>query len=202
MVIRLLRGSDRHKDAEEKELELKDLDLELEAIDAKTEKKISINDVFAMVKTLKAKFTLNDVEDAVWEVDEDLDECISWNEMKLMYTRNLMDKSGLEPSKMFNLTQFLIYDKNENNRVSVDETMNMLYARYGRKSSKMEMKLKELFGANMLETGREGGEITFQQFVNAVDKVQLNTFRVTTQGKNLLLTSGGKKSLETLIKRL
>ena len=76
----------------------------------------------------------------------------------------------------------------------------MLYARYGR--SKMEIKLKELFGVNMLETGREGGEITFQQFVAAVDKVQLQTFRITTKGKNILLTSAGKRSLDTLVKTL
>jgi hypothetical protein len=40
--------------------------------------------------------------------------------------------------------QFMMYDMNSNNFVSVDETMNMLYARYGR--SRMELKLKELFG--------------------------------------------------------
>jgi hypothetical protein len=38
----------------------------------------------------------------------------------------------------------MMYDMNSNNFVSVDETMNMLYARYGR--SRMELKLKELFG--------------------------------------------------------
>ncbi len=200
MAIRLLKGSHRHKDAEEKEKELELLEHELNEIKRKTEKKISVADVFAMMKTLKAKVTFQDVQEAVWEVDEDLDQYINWNEMKLMYTRNLTDKSGLEPSKIFNLAQFLIYDKNENNRVSVDETMNMLYARYGR--SKMEIKLKELFGVNMLETGREGGEITFQQFVAAVDKVQLQTFRITTKGKNILLTSAGKRSLDTLVKTL
>jgi hypothetical protein len=51
-----------------------------------------------------------------------------------MFTRNATDRTGLEPSKMFFLTQFLIYDHNENGRVSVDETMNMLYARFERSS--------------------------------------------------------------------
>jgi calmodulin len=158
---------------------------------------ISVDDVHEMLKTLKQKLKRTDVEEMVWEVDEDLDQCISWSEMKLMYTRNLMDKSGLEPNKIFNLTQFLIYDKNENDKVSVDETMNMLYARYGR--SKMEMKLKELFGAGMTETGREGGEISYVQFINAIDKVQLQTFWGTTKGRIISLTTSGKKSLETLV---
>jgi hypothetical protein len=46
--------------------------------------------------------------------------------------------------------QFMMYDMNSNNFVSVDETMNMLYARYGR--SRMELKLKELFGEEVSST--------------------------------------------------
>ena len=42
-----------------------------------------------------------------------------------------MLRSLLEISPpQFNLTQFLIYDTNHNGLVSVDETMNLLYARY------------------------------------------------------------------------
>ena len=194
---RLLRGGGRTKDAEEQEAKAEQIKAELELLEHKKDRKISCADVFEMMKTLKYKITKKEVEEYVWEVDEDLDQCISWNEMKLMYTRNLMDKTGLEPNRIFNLTQFLIYDKNENNKVSVDETMNMLYARYGR--AKMEMKLKELFGENMLETGRQGGEISFSQFIHAVDKVQLETFWKTTKGRIISQTTSGRKSLETLV---
>lgn len=47
----------------------------------------------------------------------------------------------------------------------------------------METKLKELFGDDMHETGRQGGEITFPKYLNAVEKVQMNTFWNTTKGK-------------------
>jgi Ca2+-binding EF-hand superfamily protein len=93
------------------------------------DKRISCNDVYQMLKRLKVKIQKREVQEMIWEVDDDLDGCLDWSEFRLMFTRNVMDKCGLEPSKMFNLTQFLIYDHNDNGRVSVDETMNMLYAR-------------------------------------------------------------------------
>ena len=57
----------------------------------------------------------------------------------------------------------------------------------------MEIKLKELFGHNMQETGREGGEINFTQFIDSFEKSQLNTVRyffilmtlLSKNGKNL-----------------
>jgi len=151
--------------------------------DSHPDKKISVGDVTTMLKTKLKVTTLGkkEVEDMVWEVDDDLDGFINWGEFRLMYTRNNVDRTGLEPSKLFNLAQFLIYDKNFNARVSVDETMNMLYARYGR--VRMETKLKEMFGDDMHEEGRQGGEISYEQFIRSVERIQMQTFWNTTKGE-------------------
>lgn len=168
---------------------------ELENLANNPNKKISISDVSEMVKRLKGKTpNKQDIQEMVWEVDEDLDQCLNWPEFKLMFTRNILDQTGLEPSRMFYLTQFLIYDHNENGMVSVDETMNMLYARHGRDI--MEKKLKELFGSDMHETGREGGEISYEKFQEALHRVQMNTFWSTTKGKNILNKGGLAKKKE------
>lgn len=47
----------------------------------------------------------------------------------------------------------------------------------------METKLKELFGEDMHEFGRQGGEISYAKFVKSVERVQLNIFLETNQGK-------------------
>jgi hypothetical protein len=41
----------------------------------------------------------------VWEVDENLDGAIDWSEFQLLYVRKHMDKTGLEPWKMFTIVQ-------------------------------------------------------------------------------------------------
>ena len=97
----------------------------------------------------------------------------------------------------YNLTQFLIYDRNENGMVSVDETMNMLYARYGRAS--MELKLKQLFGVDMNETGLEGGEIPYSKFIEAVERVQMKTFWDSHRGKIVSQTNMGRMAKEELL---
>lgn len=60
----------------------------------------------------------------------------------------------------------------------------------------METKLKELFGEDMHETGREGGEITFSKYLNAVENIQLQTFYSTTKGKIALEKDTYKMSLD------
>jgi hypothetical protein len=58
----------------------------------------------------------------------------------------------------------------------------------------METKLRELFGENMHETGREGGEITYQEYVMAVERIQQQTFWATAPGK-IAASRGGKPTI-------
>jgi uncharacterized protein YhaN len=73
---------------------------EIAEIDSNPGKLVCCNDVLEMMKTLKQKLSKKDVEEMIWECDEDLDGCLNWDEFRLMFSRNLMDKSGLEPSRM------------------------------------------------------------------------------------------------------
>ena len=53
---------------------------------------------FLGLKPLKS-----DVALIIWEVDDDLDGYISWDEYMTMYKRSISDVTGLEPRKLFNL---------------------------------------------------------------------------------------------------
>lgn len=78
------------------------------------------------------------------EVDDDLDGCVSRQEFDTMYKRCISDETGLEPRKLFNLVQFLMYDKDFKGRVTVEETLQILYVRYGRE--RLDEEIKAIFG--------------------------------------------------------
>lgn len=67
----------------------------------------------------------------IWEVDENLDEFIDYDEFQLTYFRNTVDTSGNEPCLFFKLQEFMIFDGSHKGYIIEDDCMEILYARYG-----------------------------------------------------------------------
>ena len=85
--------------------------------------KIGYLDLARVLQFLGCKPSANEVKLIIWEVDDDLDLYVSRDEFQTMYKRCISDETGLEPRKLFNLVQFLMYDKMFKGRVTVEETL-------------------------------------------------------------------------------
>ena len=68
----------------------------------------------------------------IWEVDEDCDGMIDWENFVQLYVRCRRDKTGCEPKRLFNLIEFMINDKDGGGTINEDEIMEVLYHRYGK----------------------------------------------------------------------
>lgn len=189
-------------EAEEQEKEMLQLQKEqvelqkiLAEIRSRPTQHIRPQDTAAALKSLGKKATKKEVQDMMWEVDEKLDGVIDWDEFHLNFERNIRDKSGLEPAHFHHLIQFLIYDRDNNGMVSIDETMNMLYARVGREQ--MESTITKLFGgddgAPIKEVGHQGGEIDFGRYWEVVVREQQKRFHESDLGKVLAEKKQKKK---------
>mmetsp|Transcript_18020 Transcript_18020/g.20789 ORF Transcript_18020/g.20789 Transcript_18020/m.20789 type:complete len:264 (-) Transcript_18020:11-802(-) len=170
------------------------LEKELDEIKDRPDQHIRPQDTGAALKALGRKAIKREVMDMMWEVDEKVDGVIDWEEFHLMFERNVRDTTGLEPASFYQMTQFMIYDRDNNGMVSIDETMNMLYARIGRE--KMENTITLLFGgidgAPIQEEGQQGGEIDFSRYLEVVSKEQRKMFNESELGLNLIERKKGK----------
>jgi len=163
---------------------------------------IRIQDTAAAFKSLGKKASKREIMDMMWEVDEKLDNVIDWEEFRLMFARNIHDTTGLEPSSFYHMVQFMIYDRDNNGKVSIDETMNMLYARVGRE--KMESTISKLFGDGdgsvVKEEGHQGGEINFTRYCQVVEKEQMKSFQESEMGKTLLCEKKSRGNVKRISK--
>eukprot|EP00347_Sterkiella_histriomuscorum_P015461 403356940 len=130
------------------------------------EQKISAQDLIKTLQILGEKPTKSEVDLMIWEVDDDLDKQVSKIEFDKMYKRCISDESGLEPRKLYNLVVFLMYDKEFKGRVSVEDTLQLLYVRHGRPN--LDEEIKAIFGEN--EKTEEGNE-KFIEYHDYIEKI-------------------------------
>ena len=131
-------------------------------------KVITKGDLAGALKALGKSCTRQEIEDMVWEVDDNLDGAIDWEEFLTMFQRNVTDDTGLEPCQMFNVVQFMTYDKKNSGVVTVDDTMSMLYAR-NPEAHKLEAAMAKLFGDN-INAADGGAKLTFMEYLKQVGK--------------------------------
>jgi Ca2+-binding EF-hand superfamily protein len=117
-----------------------------------------------------ARHNKQEVNLFIWEVDDDLDGYVSSDEFNTMYKRCISDTTGLEPRKLFNLTQFLMYDRDFKGKVTVEETLQILFVRHGRQ--KLDSEIEHIFGANSDPKNAQEEEkyINYSEFVSNVNE--------------------------------
>ena len=143
--------------------ELENLQRVFTRLDKKGDKKIDQDELAAELKFLGYKWAnknfREEVQEMIWEVDEDCDRCVNWDEFKTMFYRVKQDQSGWEPRMLYNVVEFLMHDKDCSGTIDMDECMEILFRRFGKEL--LESKVKEF----MRQDEDESKDITFMEFL-------------------------------------
>lgn len=103
-------------------------------------------------------------DDLIWQVNDALDGAISFDEFERSYMRARSDRSGMEPAELFYLTCFLMFDKECTGKILLDDTMSILYLKYG---DAMEQEMALHF-AELIDSGTH--VVTFAQYREATTR--------------------------------
>jgi Ca2+-binding EF-hand superfamily protein len=144
-------------------VELESLKKVFNWLDTKRDQKLCWQEISDALNKLGHKTPREQIELWIWEVDDDLDMMVAWDEFLTMYQRCISDSTGNEPRNLFNLVQFLMYDKTFSGRISVEQTLQILFVRHDRGG--LDAEIAEIFGDQ--QKGPDGQEvkISFTQFL-------------------------------------
>ncbi|ETW02605.1 hypothetical protein, variant [Aphanomyces invadans] len=117
---------------------------------AKADGPITGNDLSQALKEMNLPLSKAEVEHMIWEVDEDMDGCVSMTEFKNMFTRCVHDSHGIEPTQLYHVVQFLIYDQDFSFNLTVGEIAQRSNVRHN--SELLARQLSSLFGKEAPET--------------------------------------------------
>jgi Ca2+-binding EF-hand superfamily protein len=115
----------RNKDEEEKNKEEDE-----EQKKKKNRKRFSKKALRKVIRTLCEEFAKDELEGMIWEADDNLDGYVSEKEFINMYKKCISDEKEEEAKKLFYLIQFLMYDKDEKHKITIEDTLEILCARY------------------------------------------------------------------------
>jgi len=125
-------------------VELESLKRVFKWLDTKRDDKLDWQEISEALLKLGLKQSREQIELWIWEVDDDLDNMVGMDEFLTMYQRCISDQTGCEPRNLFHLCQFLMYDKDFTGKISVEQTLQIIFVRHGRED--LDKEIKEIFG--------------------------------------------------------
>jgi hypothetical protein len=76
-----------------------------------------------------------------------MDKCVDFFELKKMYQRCSKDREWLEPRKLFNLIQFLMFLSDETKKdITSEDTLQLLYIRHQSDRTALDESVVAIFG--------------------------------------------------------
>lgn len=164
--------------------------------------KITEGDLMKVLEFLnpKEKPKITEVRDMIWEVDEDMDKCIDAAELEKMYKRCSRDTEWLEPRKLFNLIQFLMFLSDFTRKdITSEDTLQLLFIRYRSDRNALDESVTAIFGPGKGKDDK-GNEIhlDYMQYLEKVNKMALDNYKLSKKSKEQALKGstfvGGKSS--------
>eukprot|EP00294_Goniomonas_avonlea_P013902 CAMPEP_0114558292 /NCGR_PEP_ID=MMETSP0114-20121206/10296_1 /TAXON_ID=31324 /ORGANISM="Goniomonas sp, Strain m" /LENGTH=344 /DNA_ID=CAMNT_0001743657 /DNA_START=38 /DNA_END=1072 /DNA_ORIENTATION=+ len=163
-------------------------------LDLKGDGRIDKDEINATLQRLGYKpakvniYGTSEVEQMIWEVDNDGTEALEWDDFALMYERCTADVAGDEPRRLFDLCTFLSLDRNDSGTVLFEELMAILLHRFGRQ------KLDQVFTSDVLFE-----ELTYVEFLAVLQAMSspLNSKELLSQA----LYSKRAQTLEAVAKQ-
>mmetsp|Transcript_8821 Transcript_8821/g.32330 ORF Transcript_8821/g.32330 Transcript_8821/m.32330 type:complete len:172 (-) Transcript_8821:340-855(-) len=138
--------------------------------------KIDADELSSVFRILGHTAKKTEIEDMIWEVDDDCDMCVNWPEFQTMYNRCRQDKTGYEPRRLFNVVEFLMNDKDDSGTVSIEEAMQILYLRFGK--GLLDSHLEDMFGTS---DANSTSDLTLTEFLNSLHLSQAKHLRSTAK---------------------
>ena len=161
---------EKNKKNNKKLNELKEEKEDSDTQNKKPEIKISQKGLRKMLRLYtNKKYPPEEIEQMIWEVDEDIDGKVSKYEMEKMYKRCIVDKEELEPKKLFYFILFLMFDKENKRSINEEDTLEILRVRH-RNDKEFNDSINEIFNPNGLKKKNvdDDERLNYEDFVKTM----------------------------------
>ena len=176
------KGNENLKKANQKTYKNKDEEDEESKEKEQPKKKFGQKALRKIIRKLCHEFAKDELDNMIWEVDENLDGYVSEKEFENMYKKCITDEKEEEGKKLFYLAQFLMYDKDEKHEITVEDTLEILCARH---QSNVDAALDAIFDIEQKDEKGKVKTISFLEYAQRMHELSMKKRNLISNRKKI-----------------